>query len=113
MGGGSDVDTEVADRLERLLGAPVEGLERLSGGASRETWAFRAGGRALILRRDPPGRSGDFGSMGLEAGGGRGPGPPRPGGAGGGGGGDGERGGGAGAGRGPGGGGGGAPRGPP
>src|SRR5438067_387483 len=55
MGGGSDVDTEVADRLERLLGAPVEGLERLSGGASRETWAFRAGGRPLILRRDPPG----------------------------------------------------------
>lgn len=38
---------------------PVEGLERLSGGASRQTWSFRAidptGRRVrLILRRDPP-----------------------------------------------------------
>ena len=44
-------DTSVAD------------LERLSGGASRETWSFTAldgsGGRSpLILRRDPPGASG-------------------------------------------------------
>src|SRR5690242_14142353 len=67
MGGGTDGGVEVADRLGRLLGAPVEGLERLSGGASRETWAFTAGGRALILRRDPPGRPADFGSMALEA----------------------------------------------
>jgi aminoglycoside phosphotransferase (APT) family kinase protein len=50
-----------------VLNAPVEGLKRLSGGASRETWAFTADGRELILRRDPPGRAADFGSMGLEA----------------------------------------------
>jgi aminoglycoside phosphotransferase (APT) family kinase protein len=62
------VEADVSARLALVLGQPVEGLERLSGGASRETWAFRAGERGLILRRDPPGRSGDFGSMGLEAG---------------------------------------------
>ena len=45
----------------------VEGLTRLSGGASRETWAFTAGGRELILRRDPPGRPGPPGGMGREA----------------------------------------------
>src|ERR1041384_3016063 len=39
-----------------LVGAErVEGLRRLSGGASRETWSFTADGRRLILRRDPPG----------------------------------------------------------
>ena len=41
-------------------GAEVAGLVRLSGGASRETWAFDAVGSdgsvvPLILRRDPPG----------------------------------------------------------
>ncbi len=48
---------------------PVEigDLQRLSGGASRETWAFTANGRSLILRRDPPGRPGAPGSMRLEA----------------------------------------------
>jgi aminoglycoside phosphotransferase (APT) family kinase protein len=40
----------VKEELEALLGAPVEGLTRLSGGASRETWAFTAGGRPLVLR---------------------------------------------------------------
>jgi aminoglycoside phosphotransferase (APT) family kinase protein len=50
----------------------IEGLHRLSGGASRETWAFTAtapGGEAreLILRRDPPGRPGPPGSMAREA----------------------------------------------
>src|ERR1700742_1472737 len=45
---------------DALAGGAVEipDLRRLSGGASRETWAFRAtlGGtsRELILRRDPP-----------------------------------------------------------
>jgi aminoglycoside phosphotransferase (APT) family kinase protein len=33
----------------------VTGLARLSGGAARETWAFDAGGRPLILQRDRPG----------------------------------------------------------
>ena len=57
-------------QLAALLDGDVEGLRRLSGGASRETWSFdlrRADGAVdeLILRRDPPGaaRTG----MGLEA----------------------------------------------
>jgi len=40
----------VKEALEAVLGAPVEGLSRLSGGASRETWALTAGGRDLVLR---------------------------------------------------------------
>ena len=36
--------------LKAVLGVPVEGLSRLSGGASRETWALTAGGRDLVLR---------------------------------------------------------------
>ena len=50
----------------------VEGLTRLSGGASKETWAFDAvaadGTRTgLILRRDPPGRPGEPGALDREA----------------------------------------------
>jgi len=55
----------VSAALARVLAPPVqvEGLHRLSGGASRETWSFDAldgdGGRhALVLRRDPAGYSG-------------------------------------------------------
>jgi aminoglycoside phosphotransferase (APT) family kinase protein len=59
--------SSVSDGLATLLGAPVDNLVRLSGGASRETWAFSTGGRELILRRDPPGRPGFPGSMRLEA----------------------------------------------
>lgn len=44
----------LAEVLERLTGAPVKRLRRLSAGASRETWALIAGERELILRRDPP-----------------------------------------------------------
>jgi len=44
-----------AEFLADLLGAPVDGVRRLSGGASRETWSFDCAGRPLILRRDPPG----------------------------------------------------------
>lgn len=57
--------TELAERLASFLsdaageGVEVTDLVRLSGGASRETWAFKAGfssgPRRLILRRDPPG----------------------------------------------------------
>jgi aminoglycoside phosphotransferase (APT) family kinase protein len=36
--------------MAAVLDAPVAGLTRLSGGASRETWAFTAGGRELVLR---------------------------------------------------------------
>jgi len=68
----------LAEALERavtdLLGpVTIEGLTRLSGGASRETWAFdavRTGGvrTELILRRDPPGRPSEPGAMSREAG---------------------------------------------
>src|SRR4051812_16927453 len=58
----------LAARLCGVLGEDVEvtGLSRLTGGASRETWSFRAGGRRLILRRDPPGIGRPEG-MALEA----------------------------------------------
>lgn len=59
------MDIEVA--LADLLGMEIDDLQRLSGGASRETWAFQGDGRDLILRRDPPGRPGLPGSMALEA----------------------------------------------
>jgi aminoglycoside phosphotransferase (APT) family kinase protein len=56
-----DLARRLSAALGRIWGAPVavERLERLSGGASRETWAFTAlrDGEAvpLVLRRDPPG----------------------------------------------------------
>lgn len=62
----------LAERLSEVSAEPVEVSEpeRLSGGASRETWSFRArfrdGERRLVLRRDPPG-AGDEHSMALEA----------------------------------------------
>jgi aminoglycoside phosphotransferase (APT) family kinase protein len=66
------MSTDLADRLGTLLHSRVEGLVRLSGGASRETWSFdsvdpRSGARReLILRRDPPGAARGDG-MELEA----------------------------------------------
>ena len=58
------IDTDVVTRVAgRHLGTiEVRDLVRLSGGASRETWAFDASGAdgttfELILRRDPPGRA--------------------------------------------------------
>jgi len=39
--------------LAALNLGPITALERLSGGASKETWSFRAGDRPLILRRSP------------------------------------------------------------
>jgi aminoglycoside phosphotransferase (APT) family kinase protein len=50
----------LARRLSEVLGAEasIEGLTRLTGGASRETWSFEAlagGRRRLVLRRDPVG----------------------------------------------------------
>jgi aminoglycoside phosphotransferase (APT) family kinase protein len=46
----------LAARLAQVRGRPVNVTEprRLSGGASRETWAFDADGEPLVLRRDPP-----------------------------------------------------------
>jgi aminoglycoside phosphotransferase (APT) family kinase protein len=51
-----------AGDLAGLLGGEVTDLDRLLGGASRETWSFRLDGRPLVLRRDPPGalRGGDM-----------------------------------------------------
>ena len=66
-------ERDLAAALGDVLGpVTVAALTRLSGGASRETWSFdalaadraRAG---LILRRDPPGRAGEPGTMSREA----------------------------------------------
>ena len=47
---------QLAEELRGMLAAAaIDGLRRLSGGASRETWSFDADDRPLILRRDPPG----------------------------------------------------------
>jgi aminoglycoside phosphotransferase (APT) family kinase protein len=53
-------------------GASIEGLVRLPGGASKETWSFDAvapdGARTeLILRRDPPGRPSEPGALDRES----------------------------------------------
>jgi aminoglycoside phosphotransferase (APT) family kinase protein len=47
---------DLASMLATALGASrIEGLSQLSGGASRETWAFEADDRPLILQRDRSG----------------------------------------------------------
>ena len=47
-----DERTRLAEELSPVLhGAPVTDLRRLSGGASRETWTFTAGGERLVLQR--------------------------------------------------------------
>jgi aminoglycoside phosphotransferase (APT) family kinase protein len=66
-------ERDLAAALRHALGAvTVEGLTRLPGGASRETWSFDAVGDGgsrteLVLRRDPPGRPGEPGGMSREA----------------------------------------------
>ena len=45
-----DRSRAIAARLSELLGAPASGLTRLSGGASRETWAFQTGGNRAMAR---------------------------------------------------------------
>jgi aminoglycoside phosphotransferase (APT) family kinase protein len=54
------------DALSKLGLGPVSGLRRLSGGASQETWAFKAGERDLILRRKPGGLTMSGNAIGLE-----------------------------------------------
>ncbi|GAB2822242.1 hypothetical protein GCM10022221_20260 [Actinocorallia aurea] len=49
-----ETDPEVLAALLSERVGPVRGLRRLSGGASRETWAFDTADAELILRRDPP-----------------------------------------------------------
>lgn len=65
---GEDLEGGLADALGPVVGTPVEitDLRRLSGGASRETWAFSANGDDFILRRDPPGRPSEPGRVQLE-----------------------------------------------
>lgn len=56
---------ELTALLEDELGAErIEGLTRLSGGASRETWIFSADGRRLVVQRQRPGDGRD---MSIEA----------------------------------------------
>jgi aminoglycoside phosphotransferase (APT) family kinase protein len=71
---GSPVDTRLlaAALADQLGDVTVQGITRLSGGASRETWAFDAvladgSVTGLVLRRDPPGRPSEPGAMGREA----------------------------------------------
>jgi aminoglycoside phosphotransferase (APT) family kinase protein len=66
-------DPALSSALLALLGAPggsIEGLTRLSGGASRETWAFDlvqgAARRPLILQRMRPGRTASSSGIGME-----------------------------------------------
>jgi aminoglycoside phosphotransferase (APT) family kinase protein len=66
-------ERQLAAALRDVLGpVTIEGLTRLSGGASRETWSFDAAGPGgsrteLVLRRDPPGRPSEPGAMSREA----------------------------------------------
>ena len=58
-------DEHLADHLSSLLGgADIADLTRLSGGASRETWRFRADGVERIAQRQ---RDGDERDMMVEA----------------------------------------------
>ncbi len=69
--------TELAGQIRTVVAAAfdgpvdVEGVTRLPGGASRETWSFSVRGpggatRRLVLRRDPPGAP--VSGLALEAG---------------------------------------------
>jgi aminoglycoside phosphotransferase (APT) family kinase protein len=69
---GEPLDVLAAGLADAVGAERVEGLTRLTGGASRETWGFdavdeRGGRRALILRRDPAGRMREPGAMANEA----------------------------------------------
>ena len=61
MSGADDLSVLLADRLG---GATITELSRLSGGASRETWRFRANGIPRIVQRQ---RAGDERDMSIEA----------------------------------------------
>ena len=62
----TDAD-KLAEQLEAWLDAPITALRRLTGGASRETWSFRASDRPLILQRDRAGAVRTGGGMPAEA----------------------------------------------
>jgi aminoglycoside phosphotransferase (APT) family kinase protein len=66
--------TDLARALGPWVGRPasIEGVSRMSGGASREIWSLDAVGpdgarTELVLRRDPPGRPSDPGAIDREA----------------------------------------------
>ncbi|TVR25622.1 MAG: phosphotransferase family protein [Ilumatobacter sp.] len=60
-----ETSTELRVELASILGAEhIDDLTRLSGGASRETWRFRADGRPLVVQRQ---RGGDERDMSVEA----------------------------------------------
>lgn len=69
----SDLADRLAAALPPVLGhVRIEGLARMTGGASRETWAFDAVTddgmhHELVLRRDPAGRSSGSGTISREA----------------------------------------------
>ncbi len=61
----------LAAALARVGLPEPQGLERLSGGANMESWLFRAGEGAYVLRRSPGGLAlvgGRAIDMGIEAG---------------------------------------------
>jgi len=75
------LSARLAAFIARETGSPegsvcVTGMARLAGGASRELWSLDAewderapGGTRrleLVLRRDPPGRTGDFSERRVE-----------------------------------------------
>jgi aminoglycoside phosphotransferase (APT) family kinase protein len=49
------VTTEWREELAERLGAPVDALRLLPGGASKESWAVDAGAEKLVVRRDAGG----------------------------------------------------------
>ncbi len=54
---GSAPNDDLASRLCGVMGvAGIDSLQRLSGGASRETWRFAVGAESFILQRVRPGR---------------------------------------------------------
>ncbi len=71
MSPAAGADEALTAALAGLLGGPVAGLQRLSGGASQETWAIDWGPapvRQLVLRRAPAGAAQrTSGSAGLAA----------------------------------------------
>ena len=62
---GNDAVATLAGNLASVMGgARIEGLTRLSGGASRETWMFSADGENMVLQRQ---RDGATRGMSIEA----------------------------------------------
>jgi aminoglycoside phosphotransferase (APT) family kinase protein len=74
---GAVAEADLAGALGQALGGRVDGVQRLSGGASQETWAFTLhptdgaqDDRRLVLRRAPPGaaqRAADSAGLAAEA----------------------------------------------